>query len=239
MDTSKILDLCRNVILYFEKTYFNRYIEDYKTYLCYTWDRKKDIKEWQSNVFFPMTSWIINTMYSNMYDSKIKFNLEWGIEWTETLLNRSFDYSNKGKEAIWDAIKEGIIVGKWYVKPIMVKRKEKKVVKWKDYGKEFKLPMLQYISVFNLFYDYNSWLYDSPFTIERYILSRKWIKDKYLAEIEKAGKDIAYIDSILTKEPQRFSEYDPNRVNHILSYWELINKGYQTSLYVQANTITW
>ena len=83
MDTlnrvSSVKDLCKNVIPYFETTFFNRYIEDYKNYLWYTGDRGQVIESWQTNVFFPMIPAIVDTMFASMYDSKIRFRVEW--EW--------------------------------------------------------------------------------------------------------------------------------------------------------------
>ena len=112
----KVMDLAKQVIPYFEKTFFTRYIQDYKDYLWYTWDRKREIEEWQTNVVFPLVSWMVDTMYASIYDSKFKFNVstDW-IEWTDKLLNHSFDYEWRGRNAVMSASKEAIITWKGYI----------------------------------------------------------------------------------------------------------------------------
>jgi hypothetical protein len=217
--------LCRNIIPYFEITFFNRYIQDYKNYLWYTWDRQALVEDWQTNVFFPMIPAIVDTMFASMYDSKIKFNMHWeGVEWTDKLLNNAFDYEQTGKEALMESIKECLIVGKWYMKPVFMKYKENKFVNGKDYWQEIKRPTLNYVSVFNIFYDYNSTLQNSAYTIERYILSRKQIIKAYASKITNT-EPIPYIDLILNlKEKDRYSEFDINRIKHIISYEQMILK---------------
>ena len=147
-----IKDLCNNVIPYFEKTFFNRYIDDYKSYLGYTWDRASMIEDWQTNVFFPMIPAIVDTMFASMYDSKIKFNVNGeGLKWTDALLNNAFDYEGTGRESLTESIKECIITGKGFLKPVFVKYKDKKIVRGTDYWEEVKRPMLNYSSIFNIF----------------------------------------------------------------------------------------
>ena len=221
-----IKSLCKNVIPYFETTFFNRYIDDYKNYLGYTWDRQSMIEDWQTNVFFPMIPAIVDTMFASMYDSKIKFRVEWDwIAWTDKVLNYAFDYEHSGKDALMESIKECLIVGKGYLKPVFSKYKETKMVNGVDYGHTMKRPVLNYVSVFNLFYDYNSTLQNSPFTIERYILSKKQIIKNYASKIT-APDTSAYIDNVCKlKDKERYSEYDVNRIKHIIAYEKMIAKG--------------
>jgi len=220
-----VKDLCKNVIPYFETTFFNRYIDDYKNYLGYTWDRQWVIEDWQTNVFFPMIPAIVDTMFASMYDSKIKFRVEWdGIEWTDAVLNHAFDYEHSWKDALMEAIKECLIAGKGYMKPVFTKYKEIKMVNWVDYWHEMKRPTLNYVSIFNVFYDYNSTLQNSPFTIERYILSRRQIVKSYASNVT-APDTSAYITSVCAlKDKERYSEYDINRVKHIIAYEKMIAK---------------
>jgi len=232
--------LCNNVIPYFEQSFFNRYIEDYKNYLWYTWDRAAMIEDWQTNIFFPMVWAIVDTMFSSMYDSKLKFNVTWKwLKWTDKLLNNAFDYKNTGKDALMDTIKECIITGKGYMKPIFVKHKESKIVRWQDYWHVIKRPMLKYVSVFNLFYDYNTTLSNSAFTIERYIMNRKSIVKEYANDIKWKKEwfdSVKYIDTILNNETvERFSEYDVNRVRHIIAY-EKMNKKNNISTVIPSSS---
>lgn len=237
--------LCTNVIPYFEKTFFNRYIEDYKNYLWYVGDRQSMIDDWQTNIFFPMIPAIVDTMYASMYDSKIKFNVsgDW-VKWTDDLLNHAFDYKHSGKDALMDSIKECLITGKWYLKPIFLKYRDKKVVRGIDYGHEVKRPMLDYVSIFNVFYDYNTTLQDSAFTIERYILNRKQILKRYSSKVEKTDNPdfstTGYIDWILKDEKtERYSEYDINRVRHIIAFDSYISKNnLSTVIPIQTRTQT-
>lgn len=215
--------LCRNVIPYFEQTFFNRYIDDYKNYLGYTGDRQGMIEDWQTNVFFPMIPAIVDTMFASMYDSKIKFNVEWDwLAWTDKLLNHAFDYEHTGKDSLMECIKETLITGKGYLKPTFMKYKDPKVVNWVDYWFEVKRPTLNYVSIFNVFYDYNTTLQNSTFTIERYIMSRKQILKTYWAKLNNVDP-AAYIKSICDmKDKDRYSEYDVNRIKHIISYEDKI-----------------
>ena len=71
----KVMDLARLVIPYFERTFFNRYIQDYKDYLGYKADRQREIEDWQTNVVFTSTAGLVDTMYASIYDSKLKFGV--------------------------------------------------------------------------------------------------------------------------------------------------------------------
>ena len=232
--TQKVLDICANVVPYFESTFFSRYVNDYKLYLWYKWDRAKQILPWQTNINVPLIPAIVDTMYSSMYDSKMKFNIldhwkDW-VQWTkgkDKILNKAFDYNNNWREALLGSIKEAIITGKGFIKPYFNSHQEKILINGKNYGKTIKRPELTYLSVFNVFYDYNSSIDESPFFIERNILSRESILKRYLATVGKGSDDsgTAYIDWILTKtetEWNRYSNYDYNRVRNILSYEDLI-----------------
>jgi len=227
------MDLAKQVIPYFEKTFFTRYIQDYKDYLWYTWDRKREIEEWQTNVVFPLVSWMVDTMYASIYDSKFKFNVstDW-IDGTDKLLNHSFDYEWRGRNAVMSASKEAIITWKGYIEPYLINMQEKKKVKWKNYGKKIKVPVIDYLSIFDVFYDYSKRLEDSPFTMKRSILSRKAILKKYNNLIDESK-----IDAILSDEKwiYRYSNCDYNRVKHIIAYEELVwsNKKLLTNV---ANT---
>lgn len=216
----KVMDLAKQVIPYFEKTFFTRYIQDYKDYLWYTWDRKRELEEWQTNVVFPLVSWLVDTMYASIYDSKFKFNVstDW-IEGTDKLLNHSFDYEWRGRNAVMSASKEAIITWKGYIEPYLINMQEKKKVKWKNYGKKIKVPVIDYLSIFDVFYDYSKRLEDSPFTMKRSILSRKAILKKYNNLV-----DASKIDSVLSNEEwiYRYSNCDYNRVKHIIAYEELV-----------------
>lgn len=216
----KVMDLAKQVIPYFEKTFFTRYIQDYKDYLWYTWDRKREIEEWQTNVVFPLVSWMVDTMYASIYDSKFKFNVstDW-IDGTDKLLNHSFDYEWRGRNAVMSASKEAIITWKGYIEPYLINMQEKKKVKWKNYGKKIKVPVIDYLSIFDVFYDYSKRLEDSPFTMKRSILSRKAILKKYNNLIDETK-----IDSVLSDEKwiYRYSNCDYNRVKHIIAYEELV-----------------
>ena len=101
---------------------------------------------------------------------------------------------------------------------------EEVIINWVNYWKTHKRPELTYVSVFDIFYDYNGTIEDSPFFIERHIMSRKNILKRYKADLNKWGKDEAYLDTIIAKDGQRFCDYDYNRVRNILAYEDLIIK---------------
>lgn len=225
----KIMDLCKQVIPYFEKTFFNRYIQDYKDYLWYKWDRQREIQDWQTNVVFPLISWMVDTMYASIYDSKFKFTLTWDwIKWTDKLLNHAFDYDSKWKQSLMDAAKECIITWKWFLEPYFMYYKEKKVVRWKNYGKVIKRPVVDYVSIFDVFYDYNWLVEESPFIIKRSILSKQGILKRYWVKLWWNAN--AIIDAITSSDVlEQYSQYDINRVKHIIAYEEMI-KNSKTSI---------
>lgn len=218
----KVMDLCRQTIPYFEKTFFNRYIQDYKDYLGYKADRQREIQDWQTNVVFPLISWMVDTMYASIYDSKFKFTLTWDwIKWTDKLLNHAFDYEWKGKQALMDAAKECIITWKWFLEPYFMYYKEKKVVRGKNYWRIIKRPVVDYVSIFDVFYDYNGTVEDSPFIIKRSILSKQGIIKRYWAKLWWNAN--AIVEAITSSDVvEQYSQYDINRVKHIIAYEEMI-----------------
>lgn len=220
--TQDVIDLCRNVIPYFVNSFFSRYIQDYKLYLGYKGDRAKKIQSWQTNINVPLVPAIVDTMYSSMYDSKMKFNLNGWVEGQDILLNKAFDYKYNGRNVLLEAIKEAIITGKGFIKPYFNKYTEDIIINGVNYGKTHKRPELTYISIFDIFYDYNGTMEDSPFFIERHIMSRKNIIKRYKADLNKGNKDESYIDMVIGKDGQRFCDYDYNRVRNILAYEDLI-----------------
>lgn len=245
--TQAVIDICSNVIPYFTNTFFSRYVNDYKLYLWYKWDRAKKILPWQTNINMPIVPAIVDTMYSSMYDSKMKFNLNGWVEWQDVLLNKAFDYKNNWRNVLLQSVKEAIITGKWFLKAYFNHHTDKIIINWTDYWATVKRPELSYISIFDVFYDYNSSIEDSPFQIERHILSRKSIMKRYKSLITKAVKNWtlneqmaeSYIDWVLKdKDCRRFSNYDYNRVRNILAYEDLIVKEMKdTNAYI--DTTVW
>lgn len=245
--TQAVIDICSNVIPYFTNTFFSRYVNDYKLYLWYKWDRAKKILPWQTNINMPIVPAIVDTMYSSMYDSKMKFNLNGWVEWQDVLLNKAFDYKNNWRNVLLQSVKEAIITGKWFLKAYFNHHTDKIIINWTDYWTTVKRPELSYISIFDVFYDYNSSIEDSPFQIERHILSRKSIMKRYKSLITKAVKNWtlneqmaeSYIDWVLKdKDCRRFSNYDYNRVRNILAYEDLIVKEMKdTNAYI--DTTVW
>ena len=245
-----VMDICRSTIWYFEQTYFSRYVSDYKAYLWYKWDRAKKILPWQSNIVIPLIASIVDTMYSSMYDSKMKFNIldhwkDWvqGTKWKDKILNKAFDYNNNWRDAVLSTIKEAIITWKWFIKPYFNSHQEEIIIHWKNYGKTIKRPELAYLSVFDVFYDYNSSIDDSPFFIERHILSKNTILKRYTSTINQKNPEKAksYIASVLEKtkkEWARYSNYDYNRVRNILAYEDLIINSMKNTT-VETWTTVW
>lgn len=222
----KVKDLCKNIIPYFEATYFNKYISDYKMALWYKLDRELNPdfdKEWQSNIFFPMIPTLIDTIYSSIYDSKFNFNVvgDW-LEWTDKLLNRVFDYQWLWREHLMDTAKECIITWRGYLKPYFISYMDTKKVKKKILKKKIKRPAIQYKSVFNVFYDYSGKFEDSSFIIERNIMNRKAIIKTYWSKIENIE---ARLDAIIRdKTTDRYSDFDVNRVKHLIYFEEVVRE---------------
>ena len=219
----KVMDLCRNIIPYYERIFFNRYIQDYKDYLWYKWDRAALIADWQTNVSFPLISWMVDTMFASMYDSKLKFNLtgDW-LKGTDKILNGAFDYNGEWRTVLMAAIKECIITGKGYVKPYFTNYQEKKMVRWKNVGRIIKRPVFEYKSVFDIFYDYNWTISESPFIIERSIFNSDKIIKKYASQIKKDDPTAFIMWVCANPKIDRYSQYDINRVKHLIAYEDMI-----------------
>lgn len=219
----KVMDLCRNIIPYYERIFFNRYIQDYKDYLGYKGDRAALIADWQTNVSFPLISWMVDTMFASMYDSKLKFNLtgEW-LKGTDKILNGAFDYNGEWRTVLMSAIKECIITGKGYVKPYFTNYQEKKMVRWKNVGRIIKRPVFEYKSVFDIFYDYNWTISESPFIIERSIFNSDKIIKKYASQIKKDDPTAFIMWVCANTKIDRYSQYDINRVKHLIAYEDMI-----------------
>lgn len=236
-DTKAVVDICNHIIPYFHQTYFRRYVEDYKKYLWYKWDRQKLIMDWQSNIHIPLVATYADTMYNSLYDSKMKFNILSDNKSLSVLLNKAFDRDNNWRNTVLDAAREAIITGKGFVKPYLDIDKKKIVIGGKDYWKTTKMPQMAYVSIFDVFYDYNTTIEDSAFVIERHILWESAIKKRYGRYLEgKEDKD-KYLEGIISSCPIRFSDYDYNRVKNILSYEEDIVKNKRVADVSITNTV--
>lgn len=168
---------------------------------------------------------MVDTMFANIYDSTFRFSMNGdGIDWTESLLNNSFDYKGSGYEALMDAAKEALITGRWFLEPYFLNYQEKRVVRGKNYGKKIKIPVIGYLSIFNVFYDYSKTIDESPYIIKRHILTRKSIIQRYWNIL--GDKTDSTVDAVIEnkKDEMRYSNYDFNRVKHIIAYEEQIGK---------------
>lgn len=226
--------LIKQTILTFEQYVFPKYIDNYKVYLWFVLDRISEIEPWQSNVDYPLVSSIVDTMFASLYDSAYKFNID--DEALRRACNRAYDFRQTGKRTLSPVTKEALICWKAFARDFLLKERRKENFShiWVEVDVDVKTPTMEYISVFDVFYDRSTWLTKSPFKIIRTFITWEEIKTKARmlwagkvlkkpmdeAEKDKVHKNIdSLIDKVLTtakdKNQKPFSPYNCNTVKDL------------------------
>lgn len=236
--------LIKSTIVSFENYVFPKYIDNYKTYLWFILERINEIEPWQSNIDYPLVASIVDTMFASIYDFWFKFNID--DKALRDACSKAFDFRQTGKRTISSVAKEALICGKWYARDFLYKDKTVETFDslWIDINIEVKTPTIEYISVFDVFYDRSTWLSRSPFKIvrtyitwdeikkkARMLWSKKLIKKTMTEEEVNAEykKIDALIDKVLLtakdKDQKPFSFYNCNTVKDLSNVSPLlINK---------------
>ena len=73
-DLDNIKQVIYSTMLEFHNYDFPKYIQNYKKYLWFVWDRVWSIDtSWQSNVSYPLVASSIDTMFGNLFDFWYEF----------------------------------------------------------------------------------------------------------------------------------------------------------------------
>ena len=218
--------IIQETIDHFNLYRFPKDVKNYKQYLWFNLDRLRAIDTWQANFSYPIWASIIDSIFANIYDFWYEF---WVLDDTlRKILNETFDFKNQWRQAIKNVSKEALITGKWFVRTSLYKEEiEENILWWKySFKSTVKKPTIEYISKFNIFYDHNYSIYESPFQIVRSLLTGKAIKKKYKALLNE--KELLILDKVINTNTEIidnnltsfswFSRFDFNPVKEIMSY---------------------
>jgi len=228
-EIEEVTDLVTFTIQKFEDEKFPKYVSNYKQYLWYVLDRLPELQEWQTNISYPHAASIIDTEFANLFD----FDFVFGVQEPtfREICNKTFDYNSQWRSSLKDALKECLICWEGFVKTGLFKRTENyTILSWKKKIEvKTKKPTIEYLSIFNLFYDTSYGILKSPYQITRVFNTGKYIHDKYSGLFRSSditdAKVKAHINKILKsteRSKTRFSNYDYNPVKNINNYSNLI-----------------
>lgn len=223
--------LIRDTIDRFEQQRFPKYLNNYKQYLGYTIDRLRDIEAWQTNISYPLAASIVDTMFSNLFDFNFVFWVQ--EDKLRDLLEQTFDYKSQWKEALKGSLKECLICWEWYTQPGLFLKKESYKILNRNIEVKTKKPSMEYLSIFNAFFDEVHGVDKSPYQITRIFNTGEYIKKKYAVLFEDgktAHRNImGYFNKILNATQanrERFSNYDYNPVKRINNFSNILVKSH-------------
>lgn len=226
-------DLIKDTIDRFETEKFPKYISNYKQYLGYTLDRLKDIEAWQTNISYPLASAIIDTEFANLFDFNYVFWVQ--EDKIRDLCSSAFDYNSQGKKALKGALKECLICWEGFTKSWLIQKTEKHTLfMWKKTIEvKTKKPSVDYISIFNVFYDDTHGIEGSKYQVTRIFNTWEYIKERYSTYFTnkwaKLPNAIAHINRVLNsteRNKSRFSTYDYNPVKRINNFSTSLTKSF-------------
>lgn len=237
LDTKTIKELddvkqiIQQVSVEFHNYVFPKYINNYKKYLWFVWERLQHIDAWQSNVNYPMVSSAVDTMFANVFD--FGYQIWVSEEALKKQCTRAFDFRNTWKKVLEEVTKEALILWKWYAKDYFVKETFKDDFFWRTIKQDIKMPSMQYISAFDVMYDRSKWIDWSPFKIIRTFATWESIKKKVLPLIVALYWDDkkklvekqfqTNLDKYKDNFWNRFSMYDYNPVKTLTATTQWMN----------------
>lgn len=231
---------------YFNSVLRPRYERYYKLFVAFSGDRKREIKTWQSNVFVPYVSSVIETMMPRILDARPDF----------TVIGRTADDNLKAEKQqqladyLWeisgmdnvteDVVRSSLIFGTGFMQVSWKKDVRKlKFLKTKDIGARkykwveeektyYDAPFCEWVDNFSLWYDWhNTERKLKNYWFKRLILSANEIRRRYPAAdparlemaLNSAGGDLTDYAAIrqLVKSSQQRITKDADR-NEAISY---------------------
>ena len=235
-EIQKVSDLVRFTINKFEDEKFPKYISNYKQYLWYVLDRLVEIESWQTNISYPHAASIVDTEFANLFDFDYVFWIQEDI--LRGMCNKTFDYNSQWKLALKSALKECLICWEWYISTWLLKKiEEYKILNGtKTIEVKTKKPSMEYVSIFNIFFDASYGIGKSPYQITRIFNTWKYIHDNYSIYFKTKKDDKEWLKSvkkfinklltIADRKKTRFSNYDYNPVKSINNYSNIITKSH-------------
>lgn len=235
----KELDDVKQIIMQtsmdFHNYVFPKYINNYKKYLWFVWERLSHIEAWQSNVNYPMISSAVDTMFSNIFD--FGYQIWVSEEALKKQCTRAFDFRNTWKKVLEEVTKEALILWKWYAKDYLINEEFKDMFFNRVVKQNIKMPSMQYISAFDIMYDRSKWIDQSSYKIIRTFTSWENIKKKVLPLItslyDKEKRE--YIKNAFQRNLERFKDsfwsrfsmYDYNPVKSLTATTQWMNSDNQ------------
>lgn len=196
----------------YKKVNIEYYINLWKNYSMYPWDRASYIKEWQKNIKTGITLFFVESIYWALLDSDVRF-IVWGrrfkdqweawviLDWIEYIYTRA-----ESDEALWDAIKETVLLGTGFFKvgykyketPFKYLSKQGKYKEWIDIDDH---PKMEYVSPIWLIIDKNARnIEQARYIIERKVMAFDTIEDYYSIYWIKLNQDMFespyYLDDV-------------------------------------------
>lgn len=246
-EITEVSDLVRHTVNKFEDERFPKYIYNYKQYLWYVLDRLKDLQPWQTNISYPLAASIIDTEFANLFDFDFVFWIQ--EPKFRKICNNTFDYTSQGRTALKNALKECLICGEWFTKTWLLKKTETYSIlnNSKTVTVNTKKPTMEYLSIFNVFYDQSYGILKSPYQITRVFNTGKYIHEKYWILFQNKwltdAKIKAHVNRVLKltwRKQSRFSNYDYNPVKTINNFSNLITKSHNNSSPINTDVrINW
>ena len=229
-DVKKVI---MNSLIEFHNHDFRKYIENYKKYLWFVYDRLRGLDEWQTNVDYPLVASVVDTMFGNLFDFWYEFWISDPI--LKKRCSEAFDFRWVGKQTFKEVTKEILICGKGYVKDYLLKEEHEEVFFWKKITTEVKTPSMFYLSIFDVLYDRSKGLDKSPFKIIRTFTTWEAIKAKILPLLyadtpsEQHRMIKQRFDKMLKEYKNnlgtRFSMFTYNPVKSLASITQFMNAG--------------
>ena len=234
-EIEKVRKTIEKNILEFHNLEYREYIDDYKRYLWDVNERLQYIEPWQANASHPLVFMMVDTIFWTVFD--FDYQLELKTKWLEKACVEAYDFMNKSKHAMSEALKEALIIWKAIIRDYTYLEDWKYNIFWEDVEFDIKSPTMEYISAFNVMYDRLRWINNSTYKIIRHFLTKweminkiKWILSP--SEYEKNKKRIEeQIDKLKDDESNNaFSFYNYEAIK-----WLLFSDVFQKKIINQMN----
>ena len=175
-EITRVRNIIEKNMLDFHNLEYREYIDDYKRYLWDVSERLQYIDETQANASHPLVFMMVDTIFWTVFDFDYQLDLK--TKWIEKACVEAYDFMNKSKHAMWEAIKEALIIWKSVIRDYTYFEEWTYEMFGEKIKYDIKSPTMEYISAFNVMYDRMSWLNNSTYKIIRHFLTKDEILNK-------------------------------------------------------------
>ena len=175
-EVTRVRNIIEKNMLDFHNLEYREYIDDYKRYLWDVSERLQYIDDSQANASHPLVFMMVDTIFWTVFDFDYQLDLK--TKWIEKACVEAYDFMNKSKHAMWEAIKEALIIWKSVIRDYTYFEEWKYEMFGEKIKYDIKSPTMEYISAFNVMYDRMSWLNNSTYKIIRHFLTKDEILNK-------------------------------------------------------------